>query len=174
MARIDPRLLPLIDTLINSEADWLAFEILDAIRAGRPAEESEEEVREARDAVRTFRADKRGSPPRIAAKAGAGEELEGDDQIIFASTYVIDRISQAIEMSKESLRRLSEIVSRSEHQQDATALKAESQAQVFIQIEDSDAVSDQDRSTEATRRLPGLRSALIEWSRSVLHEEPQA
>jgi hypothetical protein len=154
MARIDPRLLPLIDTLINSEADWLAFEILDAIRAGRPAEESEEEVREARDAVRTFRADKRGSPPRIAAKAGAGEELEGDDQIIFASTYVIDRISQAIEMSKESLRRLSEIVSRSEHQPDA--------------------VSDQDRSTEATRRLPGLRSALIEWSRSVLHEEPQA
>jgi hypothetical protein len=55
MAKIDPRLLPLIEALSASGADWLAFEILDGIRTGRRAEDSEEELRDARRAVSAFR-----------------------------------------------------------------------------------------------------------------------
>ena len=42
MAILDPRLLPLLETLAASGADWLAFEIVDGVRRGREPEEPEE------------------------------------------------------------------------------------------------------------------------------------
>ena len=39
MAILEARLLPLIETLAEAGADWLAFEVVDGIRAGRVAEE---------------------------------------------------------------------------------------------------------------------------------------
>ena len=52
MATIDPRLLPLIETLVAVDADWLALEILDGLRLGIVAEEIPEHLLATQLAVR--------------------------------------------------------------------------------------------------------------------------
>ena len=173
MATIDPRLLPLIETLIASGADWLAFEILDGIRSGRAAEDSEEEVREARGAVRSFRRNKT-SPPEISVRETVVEALAGDEQINFAATYLIDRISQAIEMTRASLQQLNQIASRSAAESELADPGAEHATSIHIRLEGSDIVSSQSQSDEALNRLPELRKALLEWSQSVRQGEHEA
>lgn len=42
MATLNPRLLPLIETLIGVGADWLAIEVIETLNRGRWPEESEE------------------------------------------------------------------------------------------------------------------------------------
>jgi hypothetical protein len=173
MATIDPRLLPLIETLVGSGADWLAFEILDGIRSGRPEEDSEEEVREAHRAVRSFRRHKT-SPPEIKVRKTVVEPLVGDEQIDFAATYVIDRISQAIEMTRASLQQLNRIASRSETRLEPAEADSERAAGIHIRLQDSEIVSSQSQADEALNRLPELRKVLLEWSQSVHQGEHEA
>jgi hypothetical protein len=51
MATIDSRITPLVETLITSGADSIALEIVSEIRRGRVNEDTEEELREAREAI---------------------------------------------------------------------------------------------------------------------------
>lgn len=164
-APIDPRLLPLIETLISSGADWLAFEILEGIRAGRPAEDSEEEIKAARLAVRSFRRH-RASPPELKIRETVLEPIAGDEQINFAAQYLIERISAAIDMERASLQQLDQVVAWSKRSLEAPADSGRDSS-VTIRLEDSDIVSNQNQAEEALKRLPDLRKALFEWAQSV-------
>jgi hypothetical protein len=175
MATIDPRLLPLIETLVDSGADWLAFEILDGIRAGRHTEDSEEEIREARRAVHSFRRNKKTSPPEIQIKETSMEPIVGDDQIDFSINYVIDRISQVIEMTGSTLVQLSQIASQSNaHSELLVPGDGDRATSIHIRLEGSEVVSNTILAEEALNRLPELRTSLLEWSKSVRQGKQEA
>jgi len=170
MATIDPRLLPLIETLMVSGADWLAFEILDGIRSGRPAEDSEEEAKKARLAVRSFR--QRKAPPlESKVRETFVEPLVGDAQIEFAAAYVIDRTSQAIEMARLALQQLDQIALRSHGRSGPLGGDFEHGGHIQIRLEDNNLVLSQSQAEEAQGRLPELRRALSAWSHSVRQGE---
>lgn len=92
MAVLDPRLLPLLETLAETGADWLAFEILDGVRRGREPEEPEELLEAARERVRSRRPANRLSS-EIPVMAGP---ILGDDQIVWAANYVAARLDGAL------------------------------------------------------------------------------
>lgn len=173
MAIIDLRLLPLIETLADSGADWLAFEILDGIRSGKLAEDSEDDVREAHRAVRSFRRYET-SPPEMEVKETLSQPLAGDDQIDYAVAYVIDRISQAIEMAKASLQQLDQIASRSRVGVEPAEVGIALATDVHIRMEGTKFVSTQKQAEAALSILPELRKALLQWSQSVRQGEQQA
>jgi hypothetical protein len=112
MATIDPRLIELIDTLVAAGADWLAFEIFDGIRSGKPGEESDNRDREMHRGLRSWKDDKSSAPGTRKGEA-VMKPIEGDDQIEFAASYVVDRITEAIEMTRMSLDNLNRISAKS-------------------------------------------------------------
>jgi hypothetical protein len=120
MAMIDPRLLPLIETLIAVDADWLAFEILDGIQLGRVVEETREDLQSTRLAVRTAKHQKRRSEER-AEPPPAATPLVGDEQIDWAANYVAARLSDAVSMLGATLDQLNQIVSSAEESPAATS-----------------------------------------------------
>jgi hypothetical protein len=101
MAIIEPRLLPLIETLAQAGADWLAFEVLDGIRTSGMPEEHLETLAMIHGAVRSaklenFRGEKRGTTvPGSVPQAGT---IVGNDQIRWAAEYVHKRLEDALLM----------------------------------------------------------------------------
>lgn len=92
MAILDPRLLPLLETLAGAGADWLAFEIVDGVRRGREPLEPEELLRAARKKVRS-----RQLSDRLSADIPVlAEPILGDDQIVWAANYVAARLDGAL------------------------------------------------------------------------------
>ncbi len=88
MAVLDPRLLPLLETLAGAGADWLAFEIVDGIRRGRELVEPEELLGAAREKVRS-----RQLSDRLSADVPVlAEPIFGDEQIVWAANYVAARL----------------------------------------------------------------------------------
>lgn len=88
MAVLDPRLLPLLETLAGVGADWLAFEIVDGVRRGREPLEPEELLQAARERVRS---------PQLSERLSAdipivADPILGNDQIIWAANYVAARL----------------------------------------------------------------------------------
>ena len=163
MPAIDPRLLPLIETLSASGADWLAFEILDGIRAGRPAEDSEEELRDARRAVSAFRQKGERLSEREAGHDFV-DPITGDDQIDFAARYAFDRLSDAIQMLNSSFAHLDLVVARKPGatlQEDAIH---EDRTGISVRIEGSDMTAIRREAREALEKLAELRDALAEWA----------
>jgi hypothetical protein len=92
LAVLDTRLLPLIETLTEAGADWLAFELVDGIRRGVEAEEPEELLVLARERVRSGVAGER-RPMKLAELA---TPILGDDQIVWAAQYVVNRLDAAL------------------------------------------------------------------------------
>ena len=170
MATIDSRLLPLIETLIASGADWLAVEILSEIRMGRPDEHSEDELREAREAVETFRKEQT-APPMLETRQTNVRHLSGDEQIEFAANYAVERITQNIGMAEASLQQLDEIANRSAAHSDASSGSARQQAAIELRWLDGEGTFNRPQAEDARAKLPALRKALAEWSKSVREGE---
>src|SRR5579871_4705022 len=108
MATIDPRLVPLIETLIVADADWLALEILDGLRLGIVAEEIPEHLLATQLAVREAKRQERRSEGR-AVPPPVAKPILGDDQVDWAAKYVVDRLSDAVSMLRASLDQLNQI-----------------------------------------------------------------
>jgi len=168
MPTIDPRLLPLIETLVATGADWLAFEIVDGIRSGRPTEDSDEEVRAALRAVRSSKQYESAQPESMAVKP-----LIGDDQIEFAAAYVVDRLSHAIYMASLSIEQLDNIVFRSQTGSAPTKRGDGDSVRIDIRLEDSDMVLKRVQAQAAQDGLAQLTTALSDWSQAVRHGERQ-
>lgn len=163
MAIIDTRLLPLIETLVVADADWLAFEILDGLRQGRVAEETREDLQSTRLAVRsakrqTRRSEERASPPPTA------KPIVGDEQIDWAATYVVDRLSDAVSMLQATLDQLDRIVSAASAL-DGTPFTSISRKEigVVLQAEDEGPSVRGTEVADATAAIPKLREALSTW-----------
>jgi hypothetical protein len=171
MATIDPRLIELVDTLVAAGADWLAFEILDGIRSGGPGEESDNRDREIHRSLRSWKDDKSAEPETRKGEAVA-KPIEGDDQIEFAASYVVDRISEAIEMTSMSLDNLNRISANSS--ENPTDVDPGPQAAMILGLEDSDFHFTQDQAKQLRRLLPELRSSLSEWSVRVRQKDRES
>ena len=171
MATIDPRLIELIDTLVAAGADWLAFEILDEIRSGRPGREPDNRDREMHVRLRSLKDDK--SPEPETRKGDAVMiPIEGDDQIEFAAAYVADRITEAIEMTEKSIDNLNRISTRSS--ENSGNVDPRQQTSVTLGLEDSEFRFTRDQSEQLRRLFPELRTSLSEWSVRVRRKERES
>ncbi|WP_454888021.1 hypothetical protein [Sphingomonas oryzagri] len=94
MSRLDPRLAPLITTLADAGADWLAFELMDGIRRGREREEIEDVLAFTRDQVRQGEIVKRGK--EFSAETVPAESIPMDEQIEWAALFVANRLDAAL------------------------------------------------------------------------------
>jgi len=171
MATIDPRLIELVDTLVAAGADWLAFEILDGIRFGKPGEEFDNRDREMHRSLRSWK-DKKSSEPEPRKREAVEKPIEGDDQIEFAASYVVDRITEAIEMTNMSLDNLNRISAKSS--ENLSEVEPGSQAAITLGMEDSTFRFTPDQAEQLRRLLPELRSSLSEWSIRVRQKERES
>lgn len=94
MAKIDPRLLPLIETLIAADADWLAIELIQTIDRGRWPEESEDMLALARKRVRSESGEKQ--EVELAHEQFAPKPIPFDEQVTWAAWFVAKRLDAAI------------------------------------------------------------------------------
>lgn len=171
MATIDPRLIELVETQVATGADWLAFEIFDGIRSGRPEKHSDNRGGEKHRGFRSWKKDKSSVPePRIGE--AVMKPIEGDDQIEFAATYVINRITEAIEMTRMSLDNLNQISAKSSEKRSEGELG--SQTSITLGFEDNESHLTQDQAAQLLHLLPELRTSLSEWSVRVRQKERES
>ncbi len=160
MATIDARITPLIETLIASGADSIALEILSEIRRGRVDEDTEEELREAREAIGHFRKGER--PPEFVPREPKVRHLNGEEQIEFASEYAIERLTRDLEMAEASLDNLNKITMGADG--DGASVVANRPANIVLRWVDFAGTLDRKQIEEARAKLPELREALSAWS----------
>ena len=166
MATIDPRLTPLVETLIASGADSIAVEVLIAIQRGLVEEDSEDELRQAREAVGNFRegSQQREFRPTREAKV---RHLTGEEQIEFAADYVIERLARELQMTDASLENLTKIANGVENE----PLKGKSDlSPVTLRWGDSEHDLGREQLEIGRAQLTALREALSTWSLSAREE----
>jgi hypothetical protein len=160
MATIDLRITPLVETLIASGADLIALEILSEIWRGRVDEDTEEELREAREAIGHFRKGER--PPAFIPREPKVRHLSGEEQIAFAAEYAIERLTRDLEMAEASLENLNMITTGADR--DPTSRGANKPVNIVLRWVDIEGVLDRKQIEEARAKLPALREALSAWS----------
>lgn len=168
MAVLDPRLLQLIETLVAARLDWLGFELIEGVRAGRPPEETEEALAEARQSIRGNAQPKaRGEPQATVVEA---KPIPPDEQIEWAAAYVEERLGAALEQLQASIDTLDFIVEGTTEQADKAGVAAQSTdvaeptaVAVLLDLE-GDRKSGRDDVAGARASFPTLRTALTEWT----------
>lgn len=157
MATVDPRLFPLIETLVGAGADWLAFEVLEGLRLGRVPEEARDSTQVAPRAVWVPR------PPHQPPSAPpAPTPIVGDEQIQWAADYVSKRMTDLVDMLDVTLLQLSAIVfreaSRDIHQ------AADESIGILFEGDSEGPTSDRLGTEQARTMLVKLHEALSVWS----------
>ncbi len=168
MAILDTRLLDLIETLVVAGLDWLAFELIEEVQAGRRAEEPEEELAAARASIRSNMQPEARGDPRDTLKGP--QPIPVDEQIEWAVAYVEERLDDALVQLQASIDALDFIVAgttehpdaREAFAQDAGAALA-STVSVLLDVE-GDRKSSREDVAAARDSFPVLRAALAEWT----------
>jgi hypothetical protein len=171
MAILDPRLVALIETLVAEGADWLAFELIDGIRGGRESEESEDALASARERVRLGEQERR--EPTLSVEPTM--PILGDDQIIWAATYVSQRLDSALNDLVDASDALNEIAAEpsSEPERGEDQHLQGPPAPIRIVINDEEVLTASRSDIEMARdAMAGLRSALDDWSLHVRGQPP--
>ena len=164
MGVLDPRLLPLLETLAASGADWLAFEIVDGVRRGREPEEPEELLQAARGNVRSRQPERIPSPksPKLA------EPILGDDQIAWATDYVLARLNGALadlDAGYAMIEMIADGSARRSEKAGASPAMGAGAMPVTLVVLGEDNSQIERRSIAAARNgIPGLSDALATWS----------
>jgi len=170
MAVLDPRLIPLIETLTSLGADWLAFELIDGVRRGREFEETPSSLAISRQQIREGDAPK----PIEEESLPTSEPLPilGDDQIEWAVTYVIERLDAALAEFDVSLDNLDQIVVG--QAVDPPMKHYEDAGEMLIVLSDGpdQRKVDRDAIQRAQALIPRLRTALEGWSNQVRSDSP--
>ena len=167
MANLDPRLLPVMETLTELGMDWLVYELIEAVRRGDEPPEDEHALALARKQVGQ-------APPdefELHTSADSGTTpFQSDDQLQWAVQYVFERLSATLTEMSHSLDTLNQIVEDAEGKQPET-----SRAEPVLVLFDGDEERTVRRAqvTTAQARLPELRAALDAWRRSAPPEPAQ-
>ena len=169
MATIDSRLLPLIELLATGDADWLAFEILEGLRRGRVAEETQENLRIAQDLVRSRKPASRRTE-MLAHPAPPTEQIVGEKQIDWVVAYMGERIVEIQSMLEATLGQLDEILLTPEERpipvtySDGVTLVLQTESGEYLSVRRDDAA-------HARTVLPKLRDGLLTWADSIRPRE---
>ncbi len=170
MAILEPRLLPLIETLAEAGADWLAFEVVDGVRAGKVAEEPLENLAAIQDAVRSAKLENFRTEKIISAvphSVSPAVSIVGDDQIRWAVEYVYRRLSDALSMLQASFDQLQSIVSTPSPRGGVSSNVVVSNEITLIVLGDEEKFSVRKVETaDAIASLENLRKALSSWEAS--------
>jgi len=164
MAILDRRILDLIETLAAARMDWLAFELIESLEKGRTSTEPPNILAVTRRKVRDDDASRVIGEPRPMSQEP--QSIEGDDQIIWATKYVAERLDTTLAYLLQSIEALDAItrgaVRGTSHQADHASeqlvvlVDGEVQRQVKrVQVEAAIAI------------LPQLRHSLDAWSTQV-------
>ncbi len=159
MATLDPRLFDLFETLRASQLDWLIFELMEGIQAGKHPSESPDTLAQARRDVR--------SDSPLEFDFGPTSEavpISGDDQIEWAVQYVADRLDATLAELRKATDNLHAIFNGN-----ATSTTKQGPQEVIIQLADGDEGRTLRRNDiiVASSELPGLRKELEAWSAQV-------
>ena len=98
--------------------------------------------------------------------------IEGDDQIEFAASYVVVRITEAIEMTRKSLDNLNRISAKSS--ENPSEVDPGPQTAITLGLEDSELHFTRDQADQLRSLLPELRTSLSEWSVRVRQKERES
>lgn len=168
MAILDSRVLELIETLVTARLDWLAFELIEGIRLGRTAEESEEALAAARQSIRSDTQPKaRGEPKVLLAEP---EPIPAGEQVEWAAAYVEERLKTALEQLQASIDALDFIVESTNEPEDpqdlaqAASFKTEQATALVLLDVEGDRKSSREDVAGARDEFPALRTALAEWT----------
>ncbi|MEC3909468.1 hypothetical protein U5A82_02960 [Sphingobium sp. CR2-8] len=168
MTVLDSRLLELIEILVAARLDWLAFELVFVVEAGRHAEESEEALEIARHAIR------RGGPVEPRSEPVSLIEqpapIPTDAQLAWAANYVERRLGDALGQLGASIEALDSLVDGTIEQQDAKIAiggpgvgRAVSASALLLDGE-SERECGREDVENAIKSLPKLRAALRQWA----------
>lgn len=169
MAVLDPRLLDLIQGLMNARLDWLAIELVEGIQAGWQTEESEESLAEARARIGGNAQPKAHSEPRAAF--AQARPIEGDEQIAWAADYVGQRLEAALAQLDTAVETLDLIVDGVLGLEDTITLvqpaeqpRPRARASVLLVDDESERKVDRDAIEQARAVIPALLDGLALWS----------
>lgn len=165
MAKLDPRLLDLLDTLVAARLDWLVFELMDGIRSGRRMAEPPAVLAEVR---RSVRSDGRPAEREASASLDQGSvPIQGDEQIEWAASYVADRLDTIIAELKEAMDNLDSIRGSSGRLPDALQDGAAGAPLVIVLDDEEPRKAERDGLNIARNALPQLRTRVMAWSAEV-------
>jgi len=119
MAELNPRLLELIEVLVEAQLGWLAIEVIEGIQIGRGAQLTPQELAQAReDALRRETSEQ---PSPDVEVEQPNEPVDRIDQPKWAVDYINSRIQDVLKQSMNSLESLDTIISESkaQYEQDA-------------------------------------------------------
>jgi hypothetical protein len=171
MAILDPRLLALIETLAAEGADWLAFELIEGIQRGRESEEPEDALVSARVRARFGEQGRR--EPIVSVRPAM--PILGDDQIVWAATYVSQRLDSALNDlagASDALNAIAAAPSSQREREEEQHLQGPP-APINIVINDEEVLTASHGEIETARdAIEELRSALDNWSFQVRGQPP--
>jgi hypothetical protein len=165
MAEIDSRIIELVETLAAAGADWLAFEIIDGIRFGRPLEGPEHRQRNMPRDVDAWEGESLSAREREFRET-AMEPIRGDEQIKFAAAYVVERLNEVIEMTRLSLDNLDKL--SAEPLVDLIETQQQPRVPLTLGIEDSDFHLTQVQAKRMLLLMPSLHTSLSDWATDAL------
>jgi hypothetical protein len=167
MAEINPGILELVETLVAAGADWLAFELLDEIRLGRPVDHDEDSPERTVGELRVWEGESLSTQEREARDLGV-EPILTEEQIAFAADFIAGRISEIIEMTTLSLENLQSIflVSRG----DRLEPQVGTPPSVDLGFEDSTFHFTAGEEKQMFLLLDSLRASLSEWVKAARRE----
>ena len=168
MAILNPRVLELIETLVASRLDWLAFELIEGIRLGRLPDEPEEVLAAARQSVRSDAQPKARGEPHVLLEQP--KPIPADEQVEWAAAFVEARLDAALEQLQSSLETLDFIVEATIERQDPQDVPTQASGKtdqdvtlVLLDIE-GDRKSSRDDVAGARDDFSTLHVALAEWT----------
>ena len=162
MAALNPRLLPLVETLIGVGADWLAVELIDNVNRGRWPEESEDLLAVTRTQVREGVAQKR--ERELVHKSVEPVPIPEDEQIDWAAGFIEKRLQWALDDLDSAFVNLDTLLGQAPAQ--PTAAKRDERSLV-VRLGSGDASAKLSRYDieQARAGMEQLRIALRRWSR---------
>ena len=162
MATLDPRLFELFETLRASRLDWMIFELMEGIQAGRHPKESPDNLARARRDVQTD-----SSPEFVVSPTSEAAPISGDEQIEWAVQYVADRLNATLAELSKAADNLNTIVNGNAAK--STIIPKQGPQEVTIELADGDGKRKLGRNDviAASIELPGLRKELEAWSAQV-------
>ncbi|MES2493703.1 MAG: hypothetical protein V4579_10540 [Pseudomonadota bacterium] len=168
MAILDSRVLELIGTLMAARLDWLAFELIEGIQVGRPAEEPEEALAAARQSIRSDAQPKARGEPQVLLTMPA--PIPAGEQVEWAAAYIEERLETALDHLQASIDALDLMVESTNElegprnlAQAASAKTEQGTALVLLDLE-GDRKSSREDVAGARDDFPALRAALTEWT----------
>lgn len=164
MAVLDLRLLDLFEALIKARFDWLVIELVDGIGAGRPTEETEGSLAEARARIGEGQPTAHGEPRAMLVET---KPITGDEQIVWAADYVGERLGAALTQLDAAMEVLDLIADGPNAAN--IKLKSHDLPAVMVLLVDDEGERKVDRAalTRAQASIPKLLEGLASWSQQM-------